>query len=96
MTTTTTTTATSGAKIVGGAVDVRQWRESFGMSRATLAALARCSVTHLANIEAGVVPSQGTVMPRILQALNELEPPRNGGSSRKGVGDDPPADPGPS
>ncbi len=88
------TTATTEPTIRPAAVDIRRWRESVGLSRASLAARAKCSVTHLANIEAGVVPSYGDVLPRLFEALNELEPPQhNGGSSKEGVGDATPADP---
>ncbi len=43
------------------------------MPRAGLAAQVSCSVTHLQNIEAGVVPHRGDVLPRLLAALDAAE-----------------------
>jgi predicted transcriptional regulator len=66
------TTATTSAR-VGRQSDVRARRTRLGLNRAELAALAQCSVTHLQNIEAGVIPNGGIVMPRILGTLSNLE-----------------------
>jgi predicted transcriptional regulator len=52
---------------------VRERREQLGVSRATLAARAGCSVTYLQTIEAGVVPQLTRVMPRLEAALVDLE-----------------------
>jgi len=58
------------AATVSAAVDVRGRRRALGISRTALAVYAGCSVTHLQNIEAGVIPHTGEVMPRVLAALD--------------------------
>jgi predicted transcriptional regulator len=48
-------------------------REQLGLTRATLAARAGCSLTYLQNIEAGVIPKLSLVMPRVEAVLDGLE-----------------------
>lgn len=63
----TTTTSPS----VG--LDLRARRERLGLTRYQLAAQVGCSLTTVANIEAGIVPRSSSVLPRILAALRGLE-----------------------
>lgn len=53
--------------------DIRQRRESIGVSRAVLARHSDCSLTYLASLEAGIVPRLSLVLPRVLAALDRLE-----------------------
>ncbi len=52
---------------------IRQRRESVGVSRLELAIRSKCSVTSLAQIEAGLLPHRGEVLPRVVAALERLE-----------------------
>lgn len=65
MRTTTTTPTPTG--------ELRERRERIGLARLALAARAGCSLTTLANIEAGIVPRRSEVLPRILEALDRAE-----------------------
>jgi ribosome-binding protein aMBF1 (putative translation factor) len=66
-------TTTTSRIVGGGAVTIRERRERLGLARTALAARAPCSVTHLQNIEAGVIPQNGNVVPLILKALDDAE-----------------------
>jgi predicted transcriptional regulator len=54
-------------------VTVRARREKVGLTRVQLAVRAALSVTHLANIEAGVIPAGGAAFGRVLDALSVAE-----------------------
>jgi transcriptional regulator with XRE-family HTH domain len=69
MNTSTTTTQRVGATTA----NVRARRETVGLTRAQLAIRAAVSLTHLANIEAGVLPATGDALGRILDALAVVE-----------------------
>ena len=55
---------------------IRARRERVGLSREALAAHVGCSLTYLANIEAGVIPQLSRVMPRLEVTLKSLEAER--------------------
>lgn len=56
---------------------MRERREELRLTRAALAVEAGCSLTHLENIEAGLVPRRGHVLDRVFAvlALNDDEGP---------------------
>jgi predicted transcriptional regulator len=65
------------ATIITGRADVarvlRTRRLAVGLTQRELAAAAGCSLTWLANIEAGCVPTQSEALKRIRQALAAAE-----------------------
>jgi hypothetical protein len=70
MTTTTTSRSNPTRRI---ADDLRSERARLGITPASLAAAAGCSLSQLANIEAGAVPRQSAVLDRVRAALASVE-----------------------
>jgi predicted transcriptional regulator len=56
--------------------DIRARREAAGLTQRQLASAARCSLTFIANIEAGCGPRKSRVMPRIFDAIDVAETER--------------------
>lgn len=54
----------------GTPVDLRAQRESAGLSRQQLAAAADCSISYLAELEAGQGGRRSKVLKRVLSALD--------------------------
>lgn len=55
------------------AAAIRTRRLSLGLTQRQLAARAACSLTWVANIEAGCVPNRSDAIERIYAALDEVE-----------------------
>jgi transcriptional regulator with XRE-family HTH domain len=55
------------------AEQIRADRKSVGISQRELALLAECSVATIANLESGLVPNRGQVLPRVLKTLADLQ-----------------------
>jgi predicted transcriptional regulator len=68
MTTTTTVRAM-------GALQIPQRRRAIGLTQRQLAVAAECSLSALANIEAGCVPRSSAVFARIIAVLDQREAP---------------------
>ena len=58
----------------GGIGDLRR---SAGLSQQELANRAACSIGMVRMLEAGAVPRRSSVLPRVVAALNDVEPAGN-------------------
>jgi transcriptional regulator with XRE-family HTH domain len=61
---------------VSAGAELRQRRESLGLTRVTLAALSRCSPAQLGAIEVGYSPRRSRVLERARAALDGLDAAR--------------------
>jgi len=62
------------ANTSGGIGDLRR---SAGLSQQELANRAACSIGMVRMLEAGAVPRRSSVLPRVVAALNDVEPAGN-------------------
>jgi predicted transcriptional regulator len=53
--------------------ELRARREALGLPRTELARLAGCSTVMLRELEAGVIPKRGRVLPAVLDVLDRHE-----------------------
>ncbi len=53
------------------AVDLRELRQTRGLSQERVAQLAGCSTSMVRQLERGYVPAGSAVLPRVVEALNE-------------------------
>ena len=65
---------------------IREQRRAVGLRQEDLAQRAGCSTIYVRMIESGYAPRYSDVIPRIMQALNEVEPGRGVPSSTKTSG----------
>lgn len=52
-------------------LDIAALRKQAGLTRAQVCIAARCSLTALGNLEAGLIPQRSDVLPRVLAVLQD-------------------------